>query len=196
MKCILFSCCILSALVAAVPARAAPKVSTKTTNFTISGQSGKALLDELERKGPRHGYTSRAIAQTRYTMNTEADWTYEGGYCAVTQPKIRLDITYIYPKVSGPVAGGVKARWAAFMSGIRKHEEVHGRIAREMAVEADRAVAALKVPDGRSCGKLRAEMKRVVATIVARHEARQRQFDVVEHRSGGNVEGLLKRLVK
>ncbi len=196
MKCILLSCCILSALIATIPARAAPKVSTKTTTFAISGKSGQALLAELERKGPRHGYTSRAIAQTRYTMNTEADWTYRDGSCAVTRPKVRLDITYIYPKVTGPVAGGVKVRWAAFMSGIRKHEEVHGRIAREMAAEADRAVAGLKVADGRNCGKLRAEMKRVVAAIVARHEARQRQFDVVEHKGGGNVEGLIKRLVK
>lgn len=195
MKCILLSC-VVGSLVVAGHASAAPKVTTKTTTFPISGASGKALVGQLERKGPRHGYTSRAIAQTRYTMNTEADWTHADGICAVTKPKVRLDITYIYPRVEGPVSSSLKLRWSAFMSGIRKHEEVHGRIARQMAGEADRAVAGLRVSDGRSCGKLRAQMKRVVAAIVARHEERQRKFDNAEHRGGGNVEGLLKRLVK
>ena len=188
-------CCFLALMGIAPPSKAAPKVTSQTTTFPISGASGEALLRELERKGPKHGFTSRAIAQTRYTMNTEAEWSHAGGICAVTRPKVRLDITYIYPEVKGEVSGPLRSRWQRFMAGIRKHEEQHGRLAREMAAEADSAIAGLKIQDGKACGKLRAEMKRVVAAIVARYEARQRRFDVVEHSNGGNIEGLVKRLV-
>jgi len=196
MRRVFLSCFLLSAVAFAMPAKAAPKVTSKTTTFPISGASGGALLQELERRGPKQGFTSRAIAQTRYTMNTEADWSHADGVCAVTKPKIRLDITYIYPRIEGTASSAMKLRWAAFMSGIRKHEEIHGSIAREMASEAHRAVAALQVRDGSSCARLKAEMKRVVAAIVARHETRQRQFDAAEHRGGGNIDGLVRRLVK
>lgn len=188
-------CCFLALLGIVPPAKAAPKVTSRTTTFPISGATGDALLRQLELKGPKHGFTSRAIAQTRYTMNTEAEWNYAGGVCAVTRPKVRLDITYIYPEVKGEASGPLRSRWQRFMTGIRKHEEQHGRLAREMAVQADKSIAGLKVPDGKACGRLRAEMKRVVASIVARYEARQRQFDAVEHSSGGNIEGLVRRLV-
>lgn len=189
------SCCFLALLGFVAPSKAAPKVTSRTTTFPISGPTGDALLKELERKGPKHGFTSRAIAQTRYTMNSEAEWNHARGVCAVTRPMVRLDITYIYPEVKGETSDPLRGRWQRFMAGIRKHEEQHGRLAREMAAEADKTIAGLKVQDGKACGKLRAEMKRVVAAIVGRYEARQRQFDVVEHKSGGNVEGLVKRLV-
>lgn len=196
MRFLACSCCLLALLGLTAPSQAGPKVSSKTTTFAISGASGERILSELERKGPKHGFTSRAIAQTRYTMNSEADWKHADGICAVTRPAVRLDITYIYPRVTGDVPGPLRSRWQRFMAGITKHEEHHGRLAREMAVEADRAISGLKVRDGKSCGRLRAEMKRVVAAVVDRYEARQRQFDVVEHRSGGNVEGLVRSLLK
>lgn len=195
MRLLACSCCFLALLGAITPCKAAPKVSSRTTSFPISGETGDALLRQLEQKGPKHGFTSRAIAQTRYTMKSEADWVHSDGMCKVTRPQVRLDINYIYPDVKGEVSGPLRSRWQRFMAGIRKHEEQHGRIAREMAAEADRTIAGLTVSDGKSCGKLRGEMKRVVAAIVARYEARQRQFDVVEHSSGGNIEGLVKRLV-
>lgn len=195
MRLLACSCCFLALLGFVAPSKAGPKVTSRTTSFPIAGSTGEALLRQLEQKGPKHGFTSRAIAQTRYTMNSGADWTHADGVCKVTRPQVRLDINYIYPAVKGEVSGHLRGRWQRFMAGIRKHEEQHGRLAREMATEADKAIAGLKVQDGKDCGKLRAEMKRVVAAIVARYEARQRQFDAVEHKSGGNVESLVRRLV-
>lgn len=197
MRSFAFSCCVLAALSCVTSARANPKVTVKTSNFSISGTSGETILAELERKGPKHGFMSRAIAQTRYTMNSDAlAWRHDNGVCAVTKPSVRLDITYIYPKVNGGMSGEMRGRWQRFMAGVKKHEETHGRLAREMAHQADRAISELRVRDGKGCTKLRVEMKRVVNLVVAEYEKRQRQFDAVEHKGGGNIEGLLHRLVK
>jgi predicted secreted Zn-dependent protease len=197
MRPLAYSCCFLAALAFVSPCRAGAKVSVKTTSFAISGASGETILNELERKGPKHGFMSRAIAQTRYTMNSEAlAWRHDKGVCIVTKPSVRLDITYIYPKVNGGMSGEMRSRWQRFMAGVTKHEETHGRLAREMAHAVDKAISGLRVKDGKGCGKLHTEMKRVVNLVVADYEARQRRFDAVEHKSGGNIEGLIRKLVK
>jgi predicted secreted Zn-dependent protease len=197
MRSLAYSCCFLAAVAFVSPCRAGAKVSVKTTTFPISGVSGETILNELERKGPKHGFMSRAIAQTRYTMNSDAlAWRHDNGVCVVTKPSVRLDITYIYPKVSGSMSGAMRARWQRFMAGVTKHEEVHGRLARQMAHAADKAISGLRVKDGKGCTRLHTEMKRVVNLVVADYEARQRRFDAVEHKSGGNIEGLIRKLVK
>lgn len=197
MRSFALSCCVLAALSCATSARANPKVTVQTSTFPISGASGETILSELERKGPKHGFMSRAIAQTRYTMKSDAlEWRRDNGICSVTKPSVRLDITYIYPKVTGNVSSEMRGRWQRFMAGVTRHEQTHGRMAREMANSADKAISALRVKDGKSCAKLRVEMKRVVNLVVADYEKRQRQFDAVEHKAGGNIEGLIQRLVK
>jgi predicted secreted Zn-dependent protease len=186
----------MAAFGVAFSAQAAPTITAKSQYFNISGKSGMALMSELNRRGPKHGFMSRAIAQTRYSMRSEAEWTYSKGVCKVTKPIVRLDITYIYPKVTGPVSPALKQRWQAFMAGVTEHEEVHGKIARQMAVAAEKAIAKVRVRDGGDCNKLHAQMKRVVNVVVAEHEARQVRFDDNEHREGGNIEGLIGRLVR
>lgn len=195
MRVFAFSCCIVASLAATVAAFAAPKVTTKSTKFNVSGTSGEALLRDLDRRGPKHGFMTRAIAQTRYTMNSEADWKHEGGHCVVTKPLVRLDITYIYPQLSTPVPPALKSRWQRFMASVTRHEEKHGAIAREMAHAAEKAIGGLRVRDGKACSRFQAEMKRRVASVVAEYERRQRTFDAVEHKSGGPIEGIIKKLV-
>ena len=74
---------------------AAPKVTVKTNTFDISGKTGIELLRELDRRGPKHGFLTRAIAQTRYQLNSSAEYRFSRGTCAVVRPNVRLDITYI-----------------------------------------------------------------------------------------------------
>ena len=173
---------------------AAPKVTVKTNTFDISGKTGIELLRELDRRGPKHGFLTRAIAQTRYQLNSSAEYRFSRGTCAVVRPNVRLDITYIYPRLAGPAPAGMHKRWRSFMAGVRKHEETHGRIAREMASAAESALQRIRLKDTATCRKVRAAMKRAVDGIVAQYEARQRQFDNQEHRDGGPVARLVERL--
>ena len=56
--------------------------------------------------------------------------------------------------------------------------------------------AGLRGKEGATGTKVRAELKRVVNLVVADYETRQRTVDAVEHKGGGNSEGLIRRLVK
>lgn len=187
---------VAGALVAfASAAQAEVKVSVEKTYYNISGKTGTALLDAMDRKGPKHGFLTRAIAQTRYSVTWEIEWAQAGNTCKVRAANAGLDIKYMYPRVAGAMPAALQKRWNRFFAGVRTHEEVHGRIAREMVVAAEKRLLGFVMKNDRTCSKSRREMKRRVEEVYARYEAKQLAFDKVEHSDGGNVHGLVSALI-
>jgi predicted secreted Zn-dependent protease len=150
----------------------------------------------MDRKGPRHGLTTRAIAQTGYSV----DWTIEtrqrGVGCRIVQADAVLDVTFSYPEVAGPMSPALSRRWQKFMTGVRKHEQMHARIARDMVAAAQRLVRTVSFASDRSCTRTRDEARRRINATYTKYEARQVEFDRVEHAAGRNVERLVSRLAE
>lgn len=177
-------------------ASAEVKVSVKRKNYDISGSNGAALLEAMDRRGPKHGFLTRAIAQTGYTVGWEIEWAMANGTCSVKNATAELAITYTFPRVANRLPPDLDRRWSRFMKGVRKHEETHGTLARQMVRAAERAVAGMSIRNDPDCSKSRRAVKRKVAAIYADYEARQVQFDGKEHRDGGRVEGLVDALLR
>ena len=182
-------------LATATIAGAAERIKIKTQNYAISGTSGADLYASMVRHGPRHGFLSRAIAQTSYTVEWQAEVVSNGGVCRVMQARPVLSITYTYPQPAGHVAGD-EPTLGEFMAGVKRHEQTHGSIAREMVRAAETAVKGLKVANDPTCRKTRSEVKRRADVIYAAYEARQIKFDAKEHRDRGNIDRLILGLVK
>jgi predicted secreted Zn-dependent protease len=183
---------VAGALVAFASAAAAEvKVSVQNSYYKISGKTGATLLEAMDRHGPKHGFLTRAIAQTRYSVTWQIEWAQSGDTCKVRGADADLDIKYMYPRVSGGVPSAMEKRWNRFYAGVRKHEEVHGRIAREMVAAAERVVLGFSMKNDRTCTKSKREVKRRVEEVYTRYEAKQVSFDKAEHRDGGNVQGLV-----
>lgn len=178
------------------PAHAADKVSVKTSHYSISGTNGAQLYMSMVKRGPRHGLLSRAIAQTSYKVTWDAEVVPFNGGCRVAAARPKLSIKYTYPQPSQRVSPAVKRSWDRFMGGVRRHEEMHGKIARQMVDVAAKSVRGLKVANDRSCFKTRLAMKRLADTAYAEYEARQIKFDAAEHRDGGNIDRLILALIK
>lgn len=186
----------LIAIVLAVPAEAKVDVSVKERSYPIRGRTGADLLDAMDRSGPRHGFLARAIAQTRYEVTWDLAWAEGGKACKVSRAEAKLAIVYTYPAAAEKLSPQMRKRWARFMKGVREHEEMHGRIAAQMVRAAERSVSRLSVGNDPGCRKARREVKRRVAGIYADYEQRQVRFDDREHDVGGNVEGLIRELVR
>ena len=92
----------------------------------------------MDRKGPRQGFTTRFMAQTAYKAGWKFDWQKRAGACRIANASAVLTITYTYPEVSSPMSADLRHRWNRFIAGVRRHEETHGRIAREMVAAAER----------------------------------------------------------
>lgn len=177
-------------------AEAGVKVRTVEKTYSIAGATGDQLLTEMDRKGPKHGFLTRAIAQTRYVVSWDIAWSAERGGCRVDQVEAKLDVTYTFPRVSTRMTPALRKRWDTFLSGVRKHERVHGIVARRMVEAAERSVSGVAVKRDPNCRLARAEVKRRVDAAYRKYEAQQHRFDDVEHRDGGNVARLVDRLTR
>ena len=196
MRCVAWARIVLFGACVAVAGEAAAgvKVSEKTRSYEIAGKSGAALLAAMDRRGPKHGFLTRAIAQTRYSVSWTIEWGETRTACRVKKIDGELDIIYTYPS-TGSLPTALDRRWKRFLAGVRKHEKAHGDIARQMARTVEKSIARLSVDDDRGCRRARAEGKRRMAAIYADYEARQIKFDTREHGDGGRVEGLIEALV-
>lgn len=184
---------ISTAFCLTAPAQASVKVKTNTTSYRISGKTGDALLDAMDRRGPKHGFLTRAIAQTAYTVSWDIDWRERKGSCRITNAAAELTITYTYPEVSNAMSPGLQRGWQRFLIGVRKHEQTHGRLARKMVDAAEKKIAGLSFSNDRGCRKTQAEVKRRIASVYDTYESRQVAFDNAEHAEGGNVERLVTK---
>ncbi|TIT77340.1 MAG: DUF922 domain-containing protein, partial [Mesorhizobium sp.] len=78
-------------------ASAGTKLLVKTRTYEISGTTGVALVAAMDRNGPKHGFMTRAIADTAYTVNWDLAISRTDGVCHLRQADGVLDLTYTYP---------------------------------------------------------------------------------------------------
>lgn len=197
MRCVAWARIVVfgGCIAAAGEAAAGVKVTERTRSYVVAGQTGDALLAVMDRRGPKHGFLTRAIAQTRYSVSWTIEWGETRKACRVKRVDGELDITYTYP-VARNLPSKLERKWDRFLLGVKRHERVHGDTARGMARAVEKSVAKLSVPNDPGCRKARAETKRRMQAIYAEYEARQVRFDAREHRQGGPVERLIDRLIE
>ena len=121
-------------LATAMPAvtQAAEAFIVKEKHYAISGSTGIELYELIGRNSP-----AKAIAHTYYTIQWFKSYDRKDGGCRMTKARPEVVITYLYPK-PGKLPPDLRRRWDTFIAGVRVHEEVHGRMIREM-VEQSRA---------------------------------------------------------
>jgi predicted secreted Zn-dependent protease len=185
----------LALVFASVPALAAPKVTVQVSYYDIAGKSGSELLRSMDRKGPRHGFMGRAIAQTRYKIKWSGSLGERDGKCRVAKSDVRLEISYVYPRIPDKAQGALRGRWDRFLADVVRHEQRHSKIAREMATEVDAMIRTYKPAKGTNCNAAERELRRRFDVIYAKHDKRQREFDATEHREGGHVDAMVHALV-
>lgn len=173
----------------------AAAISTTTKSYGISGRTGTALLQSMNKRGPKHGFLSRAIAQTQYQIEWDVKIGADRGTCRLARATPHIRIAYTYPQPSERLSPDLRRRWDRFMAGVRKHEQQHGRYAIQMVNAAERAVRGVRVSNDPNCRKAGAEIRRRVQAVYEQYEAKQIVFDRREHRENGNIHRLIRRLI-
>lgn len=182
--------------VAFSPAEAKTRITTVEKTYTISGKTGIELLQQMNRKGPKHGFMARAMAQTWYSPKPSGTLKQSKGVCRIDKPGITMEIRYTYPKPAGRLDPAMQARWDRFLASVRKHEREHGRMATAMAGEMDQAMRSFAVKDKPGCRRSVAMLTRDLKKIWDKWDARQDAFDRAEHKNHGPVEKIVIQLVK
>ncbi|RUW82084.1 DUF922 domain-containing protein [Mesorhizobium sp. M1E.F.Ca.ET.063.01.1.1] len=195
MRLAVLTCLVALGAFCAPQASAGTRVLVQTRTYDIAGNSGAALIEAMDSKGPKHGFMTHAIAQTAYTADWELGVIPDKGSCRIRQANGTLNLFYTFPRVASATPA-LKKRWTRFFAGVRAHEETHGRIAREMMRATERSITGLKVADDPYCYKARSEARQRIQAAYAEYEAKQNAFDAREHRDGGHVEHLVAALMK
>jgi len=196
MRLKVLTCLVAISALSAPQASAGSKIQVETRTYDVTGASGLELIQNINRKGPKRGFMAHAIALTAYSANWDLVMLKGNGSCRVQQANGTMNLVYTFPRVVSPMTPALKKRWNRFMAGTHAHEATHGRLAREMMRAAERSAVGLKTADDPSCYKTRREAQRRIGAVSAQYEAKQRAFDVKEHRDGGHVEHLVMALIK
>ncbi|TGQ66790.1 DUF922 domain-containing protein [Mesorhizobium sp. M00.F.Ca.ET.186.01.1.1] len=189
------TCLVAIGTLCAPEALAGTRAVVQTRTYAITGSSGTGLIDAMDRKGPKHGFMTHAIATTAYTVDWDLGGGQDNGVCRLRRVNGTLNLYYTFPRIASPVTPALKSRWNRFFAGVRAHEETHGRIAKEMMRATERSIAGLRTANDPSCYKARREAQLRIKTVYAEYEARQNAFDRREHSNGGHVEHLIAALI-
>lgn len=196
MRRTVLTCLVAIGALCAPEALAGTRAVVQTRTYDVAGSSGAALVDAMDRKGPRHGFMTHAIATTAYTVDWDLDAGQGSGFCQMRRVNGTLNLFYTFPRLASPATPVLKRRWVRFFAGVRAHEETHGRIAREMMRASERSITGLRVANDPSCYKTRREARLRIQAVYAEYEAKQNAFDRREHSKGGHVEHLIAALIR
>jgi predicted secreted Zn-dependent protease len=182
-------------LVPAHPFAAEWKAVEREQPYMIEGTTGPELYASIGARGPELGGLMRTIAHTTFKLTWARDYQPRNGGCVLASARPKLTITYTLPKPASRLSGTVRSNWNIFISGVRDHEKVHGRMIKDMVREIERVSVGLTVDGDPGCKKIREELTRRLAAISQEQRRRSRDFDRVELGDGGNIHRLILRLV-
>lgn len=192
---------LLAALALIVPlfpgiTRADWKPVEQEKTYSVSGNSGAELYAAIGERGPKvGGLALGAIAHTSFKLTWTRKYEPRDGGCVIAVNRPKLTITYVLPKLTGKPPQSVRQGWETFISGVRDHEKVHGRMIVDMVKEIETMSVGLSVPNDPDCKAIRQELTRRLAEISQNQRRKSRDFDRVELTEGGNIHQLILRLV-
>jgi predicted secreted Zn-dependent protease len=187
---------LLFAFPLASPALAKARITEKTQYYEISGKTGFELLLDMNRRGPRHGFLTKAIAQTRYETRPDGRFVHEKG-CLPDQGRRGHDEDHLrLPQAAGDARQGSRPALEA-LSGRQRPATSRPMAAspKDFAAELDSYVRGFAVKDGASCWKALSRFERELAALYAGNKKKQAAFDLKEHRDGGPVDKSIRVLV-
>jgi predicted secreted Zn-dependent protease len=172
------------------------KAREEVKTYPVTGSSGIELYSSIGENGPKAGQQVRAIAHTDFKLTWSRKYEPQpDGACTLVSAKPNLVITYMLPRLAAPISAGLQAKWAVFLDGVRRHEEVHGEMIRNLVRDIEKVSIGLSEAGDPKCTKVRAALQTKIGEIFRDHQQRNRDFDKVELSEGGNVHQLILKLV-
>ncbi|MEM7429577.1 MAG: DUF922 domain-containing protein [Pseudomonadota bacterium] len=163
----------LAAGLAVLTARteAAPRISTKTTYFTVEGSTPGEVLNSILSRGPG-GNSGVAMATTNASYSQRVEPRGKKG-CRI---ELKVVITMRLPRLAkSSRAPAVRRVWGSFISYIRQHERYHRTIYTGCARRIDKKVRSAVRKHG--CTASRAQVNTILQAENARCERLNRAYD-------------------
>ncbi|MCJ8518073.1 DUF922 domain-containing Zn-dependent protease [Pseudorhizobium tarimense] len=163
--------------------------------YAVRGTTGIDLYRSIGERRPAAG-VGQAVAVTNFKLTWTRDYRPQpDGTCLLAVARPKLVITYTLPQAPKDLPPGVKESWARFISGVEKHERVHGQHIIEMVKGIEAFSLGLREENDPECRKVRATLQARLKQFSDERVSQSRQFDQVELTEGGAVHQLILALV-
>ncbi len=170
----------------------APSEQIKT--YSISGNTGFGLYQSIGERGPQAGV--QAVAHTTFKLTWRRDYRPQpDGACVLATARPNLTIIYTWPKAPAKLPPDVAASWQRFISGVEKHERVHGAQILDMVKKIEAYSIGLRAENDPKCQKVRTVLQQRLGELSNEQRQRGRDFDRDELSNGGAVHQLILALV-
>ncbi|KQO80225.1 peptidase [Rhizobium sp. Leaf262] len=194
MTALLTGAIVIAGTMAAQAQQGGWKPAEQIKTYTISGNSGIELYRSIGERGPQAGV--QAVAHTTFKLTWRRDYRPQpDGACVLATARPNLTIIYTWPKAPAKLPPDVSASWQRFISGVEKHERVHGEHILDMVKKIEAYSVGLRAEDDPKCQKVRAVLQQKLGELSNEQRQRGRDFDRDELSNGGAVHQLILTLV-
>lgn len=170
------------------------KPAEQITTYAITGNSGIELYRSIGERGPQAGV--QAVAHTTFKLTWRRDYRPQAdGACVLATARPNLTIIYTWPKAPAKLPPDVAASWQRFISGVEKHERVHGQHILDMVRKIEAFSVGLRAEDDPKCQKVRVVLQQRLGELSDEQRQRGRDFDRAELSNGGAGHQLILTLV-
>lgn len=173
------------------PSFASEQVTEKVVFYPISGDTAVALYRSIGEKGPLISDNIRTIAHTNFTLTWQRKYKKDDGNCTLVLAKPRLIITYTLPKPSQKLPQPVAQSWQKFITGIERHEHMHGYFIKEMVRNIELETVGMSIKDDPKCIKFKAELDKKLSVLFQEQRQKGRDLDRADMKSGGIIHQLI-----
>lgn len=189
--------CLLAGCIAFLPVDAVAEWQAveKVQPYAIAGKTGAALYASIGERGPKVGGLVRTIAQTNFKLTWTRKYEAQGDACVLVSARPKLIITYTLPKPDEQLPASTRQGWEAFITGVHKHELVHGDQIKDMVKKIETATVGLSSPGDPNCRNIKTEMTKRLGALSQAQRQQSRDFDRIELSNGGNIHQLILALV-
>jgi len=131
-------------LLLASPAQAEVIINVVTNYYSLIGTTKHDIMRNMHRHSPYKMGLSFVPAYTGTDMKFSYSLEQRGGLCSVKDPKVTLNLTYMYPKLAQLQSSEIRWWWRDIIKDYTTHEEIHGSISTRWAYELDRVLRSLQ----------------------------------------------------
>lgn len=181
-----------------VSAQAKVIINEKTTYYTVTGNSGRAINKSIKAYRIVGSKKTNQIGVTHVVFATKNILTnYSGGKCGIKYVDVVVNINYILPKWKKTklTSKQLNKNWNSFSKAVMDHEKVHGNIWKEAYKNIDSKIKKTSFNDSPNCSKLQFKIKQITGVEEAKAHLLNKKFELKDKRKSSVISRAFLKLV-
>jgi len=164
------------AVLAAASANAAPLLTERHADYTVTGRSAAEVRGQMDRLGPRSEDGKIYDANTRTELSWQYNYQTSLDGCRIASTVIGLSVVYVMPRWADydGAPREVRDSWDRYYGRLTAHEQGHRDVGVQVATDLERDLLDMR---RRFCDELGKDAEEMARGSLKTLKDRNREFD-------------------